>query len=517
MVHDGVRCVGCSISPIEGKRFECDQCYDYNLCEECWTLTSRKNKLQPSLSIPASRHFTRLSMQPSPPYRTQIFPITRSKTLQHSSSFCLPQKQEHKPDHTFTNVVDVDTDWSRALRLKKDEVFKTIIGNTEIDKKLEALKWVMNKERSTQKTASFLLEMKGEKEMDHFISKSVINNNSVLIKALRNCWENVALSLIKREVDIYVKDQKKRTPLMWACKTNQHSVVEKLLERNTKGKDYINETNEENMTALAIAVANKNDECIKHILQCDVPVEMYYHDKTKLLPFSYKNIKDFLDGQIDKIKPTWSVSSNITCGEQSLTEDEDVIEFNYNNIVKEDSAELSVIKDFVHLSRENISLLKHPLLQAMIMMKWRTFQWLWLIELVLQLLFTILMFSIGTSVLQIEANNCWNSTIVQIRQEEAKNFRQETATKTILAFLLWTFYVLVEIVQFSFSIIEIVQNLKNWWNRVFVTNETNEQKTESKGHKRKNISKIIRNFYFPIPNYLKEMENLLQLLIITIR
>ena len=53
MVHDGVRCSGCHTTPIEGKRLECEQCYDYNLCEECWTATARKKKLQPSLSIPA--------------------------------------------------------------------------------------------------------------------------------------------------------------------------------------------------------------------------------------------------------------------------------------------------------------------------------------------------------------------------------------------------------------------------------------------------------------------------------
>ena len=98
---------------------------------------------------------------------------------------------------------------------------------------------------------------------------------------------------------------------MWACKTNQPNVVEKLLERNTGGEEYVNKKNQENMTALAIAVANKNDECIKHILRCDVPVEIYYPHTKKLLPFSYKNIKDFLDGQIDKIKPTWSVSSGL--------------------------------------------------------------------------------------------------------------------------------------------------------------------------------------------------------------
>merc|ERR1719219_2621560 len=122
-----------------------------------------------------------------------------------------------------------------------------------------------------------------------------------------------------------------------------------------------------------------------------------------------------------------------------------------------------------------------------------TFQWLWLIELILQCLFTILMFSIGTSVLKMEPNNCSNKTMVQIRQEEDdRNFHQETAIITILASLLWIFYFLVEIVQFSFSTIEIVQNLTAW-KGVFVENETKKQR----GKKRAKISKIIRNFYFP--------------------
>ena len=214
--------------------------------------------------------------------------------------------------------------------------------------------------------------------------------------------------------------------------------------------------------------------------------------------------------------------SNITTDEnqQGLGEDENMIEFNYNNIVRKESSELSVISDFVHLRKGNVSLLKHPLLQAMVMMKWRTFQWLWLIELILQLLFTSLMFSIGTSVLKIEPNDCRNFTHVDTRQKYAVEFHQETMKLTIPAAILWIFYALVEIVQFSFSIIEILQNLKTWWKRVFYQDEKKEQKMQeeaTKEKKRANISKIIRNFYFPIPNYLKEMENWLQLLVITIR
>ena len=318
MVHDGVRCVGCNTSPIVGRWFECDDCYDYNLCEECWTknMIQQNSPLPPASQKPAPFKrrslpffpFDRNSLEHSPFLETsiQISPITDTSLSKNPSMTEEGMNQEHQQGHTFTDVIKSDSKWSRALRLRKGKVFRVIIGG----EKLEALKWVMNKERSTQKTASYLLDMKGENDMDYFISKSDINmkDNDVLIKALRNCWGNLALSLIKREVDIYVEDREERTPLMWACKTNQHSVVEKLLERNTKGKEYIDKMNQEKMTALAIAVANKNDECIKHILLCDVPVEMYYHHNTKLLPFSFKNIKDFLDGQIDKIKPTWSVS-----------------------------------------------------------------------------------------------------------------------------------------------------------------------------------------------------------------
>ena len=187
-------------------------------------------------------------------------------------------------------------------------------------------------------------------------------------------------------------------------------------------------------------------------------------------------------------------------------EDENMIVFNYSNIVSETSAELAVINDIVHLRKENMTLLKHPLLEAMIMMKWRKFQWLWLIMLVLQILFTILMFRIGTLLYQFQPENCGKSNInrTDINVDGLKE-APLTMHLTILALILWFFYVLVEVVQFSISVIEIVENMKIWWRRVLV---------EMRKFK---ISKIILNSYFPIPTYLKETENWLQLLIIMLR
>ena len=363
MVHDDVLCVCCTSKPIVGKRFECDQCFAYNLCEDCYT---GKNKQRPSL-------------------HSQLTMVDYGER-EPLESYLTRRKQDHNPGHNFTDVIEDDTAWSRALRLKKDEVFKTLIGNDETKRRI-ALNWVMNKERSTQKIASYLLDMKeenNEEEEDHFITNSVLNlsdgeNNTVLTKALRNGWGDVTLTLIKRKVhmdrketlimalmnnltqvaayilnlkhevtghyrltkedmncdpdnsiliwtirnkmeaeaislvgrgaDWDVEDWKGMTPLMWACKTAQPTVVGKLLQRTKE--EHINKRNKEKMTALGIAVANKNDECIKHILSSGVTVDMYCHIKNKLLPFSYKNINDFLDSQIDKVKPPWGASGKL--------------------------------------------------------------------------------------------------------------------------------------------------------------------------------------------------------------
>ena len=366
MVHDDVRCVGCTTKPIVGKRFECDQCFAYNLCEDCYT---GKNKARPYLNYQMTILVDNADRNEQDPLETNLSDL-RSR-----------RKADHKPQHSFTDVINDDTDWSRALRLKKDRVFRTLLGEEE-SRRRRALDWVMNKERSTQKIASYLLDMKEEDSEEHFITNSVLNmsdgqNNTVLTKALRNGWGDVTLTLIKRKVhmdrketlikalmnnltqvaayilnlrhevtghyrltkedmnslhpdhsiliwtirnkmgaeaislvgrgaDWDVEDRKKMTPLMWACKTNQPSVVEKLLQRTTE--EHINKRNQERMTALAIAVANKNNECIKHILRSGVSVDMYCHIKNKLLPFSYKNIHELLDSQIDKVKPHWGAS-----------------------------------------------------------------------------------------------------------------------------------------------------------------------------------------------------------------
>ena len=92
--------------------------------------------------------------------------------------------------------------------------------------------------------------------------------------------------------------------------------------------------------------------------------------------------------------------------ENGIVEDENMIQFNYSNIVSENLSELGLINDIIHMRKENRQLLKHPLLEALIMMKWRKFQWLWFMMLVLQLIFTILIFRIGTLLLKFEPNNC---------------------------------------------------------------------------------------------------------------
>ena len=93
MVHDDVRCVGCTTKPIVGKRFECDQCFAYNLCEDCYT---GQNKARPYLNYQMTILVDNADRNEQEPLETNLSDL-RSR-----------RKGDHKPQHSFTDVINDD-------------------------------------------------------------------------------------------------------------------------------------------------------------------------------------------------------------------------------------------------------------------------------------------------------------------------------------------------------------------------------------------------------------------------
>lgn len=55
-VHKGVRCDNCNKNPLEGRRFKCLQCSDYDLCEACEALNEHRHPMI-RFSEPTNRDF----------------------------------------------------------------------------------------------------------------------------------------------------------------------------------------------------------------------------------------------------------------------------------------------------------------------------------------------------------------------------------------------------------------------------------------------------------------------------
>ena len=125
-------------------------------------------------------------------------------------------------------------------------------------------------------------------------------------------------------------------------------------------------------TALVLAVNQNYSECIKLILSSGGSI---YDDKSKLLPITAADYRNFLDDQI-------KIDSS----------DPDYIIFDYSKITLNDrEKELQLLQDLTHISRDHKQFITHPLIENLLMMKWRTMEPYWLAY-VLMKLFTMLIF-----------------------------------------------------------------------------------------------------------------------------
>ena len=45
-VHLGIECDECQMCPIQGPRYKCLECPDYDLCEECYNKDLQEHKME---------------------------------------------------------------------------------------------------------------------------------------------------------------------------------------------------------------------------------------------------------------------------------------------------------------------------------------------------------------------------------------------------------------------------------------------------------------------------------------
>ena len=114
------------------------------------------------------------------------------------------------------------------------------------------------------------------------------------------------------------------------------------------------------------------------------------------------------------------------------------IQFDYSNLVCNSSNESTALKSMIDIIPNGKEILKHPVVEAFIMMKWFKFFWIWAMWMFAKLLFIIFFVCYGFEVLsnsELTENNCQTT--------ERKDF---SSPMLIMTLILWLWFVIFEMV-----------------------------------------------------------------------
>ena len=82
--------------------------------------------------------------------------------------------------------------------------------------------------------------------------------------------------------------------------------------------------------------------------------------------------------------------------------------------------ELKLIKDLVNISTEHRKLAKHPLIEGLVMMKWKKIQVFWYVYMAVKFIFMVMFISLGIGTLGLKQLSC-NYTDIDTESSNGKN------------------------------------------------------------------------------------------------
>ena len=354
-----------------------------------------------------------------------------------------------------------------------------VLGQTVLMKlcTLDQKKDMKQKEKQSKLAINLILLKKGNDDSSesHYVfdskyfDKEDKNSRRALDIAIRSRMRDVVKHLLDRGASCTYHGQFGVTPLIMTAARNFPKMTKLLLDlkdekmHNRIDLNHINRETEDltDENALSWAINQNSNEVIHMLL--DRGASLYKNDGS-LMPINEEAFTSFLDKYIRKESTSLKDDKIVDTEENDCPgkfHDCLVIDFNIK-FLHDGGTEL--IRNLTELSAvHKKKIIKHPLIQAFLMMRWRKMWKFWMMWILLKISYFALLFwmayhvyhevpySCDTVRNHLEINDCNNNTV--LNQIE---IRSNSTISTILFFLIWLFFVIVEIGQ-------LVVDPIGWW------------------------------------------------------
>ena len=315
-------------------------------------------------------------------------------------------------------------------------------------------------------------------DLDHLNHKDNIGDHA-LIAAIASFTEmkeikekeemkQVIEKLIARKVSLKNHGCQGFTPLIYTAMSNMPEITEQLLNAKDENDNTVldlNHINNEQDTkmeenALNWAICQNNSKVIQLLLSRGASL---FHDKErkKVMPIKKESFEKFLDSKVTR-KP-YIEETDPSRGDDGFGKFHDSLILDFD-IFNYDLEGTKLLRKIVELTPDHKSIVKHPLIQAYLMMRWKNIKLFWRFLIVLKVIFFGLILTVayflynGTSPRSEELcytdDSIVNASLVE-NYTEAKGGAQRLCGSdkiivtlfSVLLFLVWLLFVLAEAFQ----------------------------------------------------------------------